>query len=101
MFGRFLQHTQDLPSTTPTRIKVDGPNGYSWEGELETLRTAISNNPVQTLGSTVKWDHLVVNADEHNFNSLGQIGYELVAVDQGKAYFKRPLTNANKTVTAK
>ncbi|MHC4489950.1 MAG: hypothetical protein ACYSW7_12400 [Planctomycetota bacterium] len=29
---------------------------------------------------------------DHDFDGLGQIGYELVTVDQGKAYFKRLLT---------
>jgi ABC-type uncharacterized transport system ATPase subunit len=35
--------------------------------------------------------YLIVNTD-HDFDGLGQIGYELVTVDQGKAYFKRLLT---------
>jgi len=39
------------------------------------------------------WEYLILNIDEHDFNNLGKIGYELVAVDQGKAYFKRPLIN--------
>lgn len=36
-----------------------------------------------------KWEYLIVNAGEHDFDGLGQIGSELVAVDQGIAYFKR------------
>jgi hypothetical protein len=42
----------------------------------------------------MQWEYLMLDARRrHNFDSLGEIGYELVTVDQGTAYFKRPVGN--------
>lgn len=45
----------------------------------------------------MKWEYLVTQLnretfkDEDRLNELGQSGWELVSVDNGIAYFKRPL----------
>jgi hypothetical protein len=45
----------------------------------------------------MQWEYLMLDARRrHNFDSLGEIGYELVTVDQGTAYFKRPVGNEKK-----
>lgn len=37
-----------------------------------------------------KWEYIVVNSSYENaMNSLGELGWELVSVDNGLAYFKR------------
>jgi hypothetical protein len=39
----------------------------------------------------MKWEYIIININECDFASFGKIGFELVAVDNGKAYFKHPL----------
>jgi hypothetical protein len=38
----------------------------------------------------MKWEYLAININMHDFADFGKAGFELVAIDNGKAYFKRP-----------
>lgn len=38
----------------------------------------------------MKWEYVIIDKS-HDFKGLGEIGYELVAIDEKRAYFKRPV----------
>lgn len=58
---------------------------------------------IETIYLPSKWEYLAtwisVGRENKDFNELGKLGWQLVTINDDRAYFKRPLAEENDTPT--